>query len=138
MELKRYTTTIALDEETAELVQHIPNLSQWVRNQLRQEAGKAGVGVHRQDPQFRIRGKCNPMGKEPCRICWPEGAPSKDDWLMFRNGEIDEIDTSYQNRMKHFTQQAFSHDIAQEKSSYASVENRPKIDRFRWIRRFWS
>lgn len=117
--MRRYTTTINLDEETAELVNHIPNFSLWVRNQLRQEAGKAGVGVHSQAPDVRIRGMCNPMGKEPCRVCWPEGAPSKDDWLLFRSGKIDQIDSSYQERMKHFTQQSFADNVSKKESSDA-------------------
>lgn len=134
---KRFTTTVALDEETAELVQRIPNFSLWVRNQVRQEAGKAGVGVHRQDPSNRIRGKCNPMGKSPCRICWPEGAPSKDDWIAFRNGQIDSIDSSYQNRMKHFTQQSFTDNVAQKERTDAPMNNGPKV-KFGWFRRFFS
>lgn len=133
--MKRYTTSVALDEETAELVVHIPNFSEWVRNQIRKEAGQAGVGVHRQDPQYRIRGKCNPMGKNCCRLCWPEGAPSKDEWLLYREGQLDEIDSSYPERMKHFTQQAFTHDVAQQKSRDAISDNRkPKTG---WIRRFF-
>mgnify|MGYP001243475088 FL=1 len=132
--MRRFTTTVALDEETAELVQQIPNFSEWVRNQLRQEAGKAGVGTHTKDPKHRVRGKCNPMGKNPCRVCWPEGAPSKDDWFAFRKGLIDEIDSSYQQRMKHFTQQAFSRDVSKEKSTKAISSNHEQIG---IIRRFW-
>ena len=132
--MRRFTTTVALDEETAELVDQIPNFSEWVRNQLRQEAGKAGVGTHTHDPKHRVRGKCNPMGKNPCRVCWPEGAPSKDDWLAFREGRIDEIDTSYQQRMKHFTQQAFSRDVSEKKSTKTIPSNHEQIG---IIRRFW-
>jgi hypothetical protein len=132
---QRFITTVALDEETAELANQIPNFSEWVRSQIRQEAGKAGVGTHSQDPKHRVRGKCNPMGKNPCRVCWPEGAPSKDDWLMFREGLIDEIDTSYQQRMKHFTQQAFTNNVAEKKSGQA-VSNDLEVE-IGWIRRFW-
>lgn len=132
--MRRFTTTVALDEETAELVERIPNFSEWVRNQIRQEAGKAGVGTHTQDPKHRVRGKCNPMGKNPCRVCWPEGAPSKDDWYAFREGLIDEIDSSYQQRMKHFTQQSFAGDVAKKKSTEAISDNHEQIG---IIRRFW-
>lgn len=134
--MRRFTTTVALDEETAELVEQIPNFSEWVRNQLRQEAGKAGVGTHTQDPKHRVRGKCNPMGKNPCRVCWPEGAPSKDDWYYWRAGLIDEIDSSYQQRMKHFTQQAFTRDVSKKESSETIPSNREKIGIIGRFRRF--
>jgi hypothetical protein len=74
------------------------------------------------------------MGKNPCRVCWPEGAPSKDDWYAFREGRIDVIDSSYQQRMKHFTQQAFTRDVSKEKSTKAISSNGKEIG---IIRRFW-
>jgi len=131
---RNFITTVSLDEETAELVEHIPNFSEWVRNQLRQEAGKAGVGRHTHEPKHRIRGKCVPMRKNICRVCWPEGAPSKDDWFAWREGRIDTIDSSYEQRMKHFTQQAFADNVPKKKRSDTIPDN---VEQIGIIRRFW-
>lgn len=110
---QRFTTSIALDEETSEIAERMPNLSHFVREQLRAEAARWGQGRHIQAPEARINGKCNGMHKILCGVCWPEGRPDRDGWIAFtRGGPVPTA--SYQQSLKHFAQLARAGDVTEQ------------------------
>ena len=82
-------TSISLDPETAEikdrLISHY-GFSKWIRECLRRHAAEQGEVQHSQDEEARIRGLCNGLLVPPCRVCWPQGPPSRDGWIDWRMG----------------------------------------------------
>lgn len=85
-------TTVALDPDTADIknrmIAHY-GFSAWVRECLRRFAAEQGEQTHTHDEGSRIRGLCNGMTKPVCMICWSRGPPSRDDWMRWREGELE-------------------------------------------------
>ena len=71
--------TVALDEKTAKIAETLPNFSHFVRECLYRHA----VNEYTEECD-RIRpwaglDRCNPYTKPVCFVCWPYGAPDRED-----------------------------------------------------------
>ena len=74
-------SSVALDEETYAISRRVGNFSEFVRECLRRwNAYETKTHVHPTETS-----KCFPRSKKGCCIlCWPDGAPSIEDWKYFR------------------------------------------------------
>ena len=82
-------TSISLDPETADIRDRLIaqyGFSKWIRECLYRYAAVQGETTHSQDEDARIRGLCNGLLVPPCRLCWPEGPPSREGWIEWRMG----------------------------------------------------
>ena len=83
-------TSISLDEETLEIKNRVVGhyqFSKFVRACLRELDAQCSP-THTTEENARHLGLCNGLHKPPCVICWPDGAPSRIDWLEWvRNGD---------------------------------------------------
>jgi hypothetical protein len=73
----RIIKSISLDEDSAKIADTMPNFSHFVRECLYRHAVKQSSQCTEVKPE-RFKGRCNPLSKVPCFICWPNGKPSKD------------------------------------------------------------
>ena len=81
----RFVTTILLDEETKGIARTLPNLSWFVRDALRTHRDTTSRTVLPDHPRYDITlGCCSPFTPTGiCGVCWPDGAPTRKDWLEF-------------------------------------------------------
>lgn len=114
---ERRIKTVSLTPRQYEIADQLPNFSGFVQEALDVYAARSGLGLHTMAPAGRIHGKCNPMGKKLCAICWPEGRPSQDDWFKFREDPDFKIKASEAGRYQHFMKQTLPNNIAQKESS---------------------
>ena len=75
-----WRTSINLGEQTSRIVKMIPNRSEFMRECIRRWYVANTTGhLHPTD-----KSRCwpySPVGV--CRLCWPDGIPSKQDWSYF-------------------------------------------------------
>tara|TARA_Y100000296_G_C5144170_1_gene242750 strand:- start:49 stop:510 length:462 start_codon:yes stop_codon:yes gene_type:complete len=91
----------SLDERTIEIANSKENFSGWVREKLLEEiqytipcnyfpldALKSynGLTVLEAVPEGEI---CNGVKKPVCPTCWPQGAPTNEDWIAYAQRHID-------------------------------------------------
>ena len=127
--------SVSLCEHTSQVAAQMPNFSAFVRDAILDYASSAGQGIHTQARENRIHGKCNPMAKSYCRICWSDGRPDRDDWISFRMNPDFPIQASQAGRYEHLVKQTFAYNEPQEESSDTiSDQGKPKTS---WIRRFF-
>lgn len=135
--MARQVKSVSLLPRHMQIAERMPNFSSFVQEALDAYAAEIGQGVHTYAIENRVHGKCNPMYKHLCKICWPRGRPSREDWLIFRNDPNHPIDASEAGHYQQLIEQTFAYDKPEKKSAQATVDNRPKVDRIAWIRRFW-
>ncbi len=76
--------TVRLDEESAEIATHIPNVSKWTREQLKAWAREQEVPTHVNVQGQGFARVCNPFHTVGlCSICWPDGRPTREDWTTY-------------------------------------------------------
>jgi hypothetical protein len=86
-------TSISLDAETMDIKDRLIanyGFSKWVRECLRRYAAENGEATHPQPEDMRIRGLCNGLLVPHCRLCWPMGPPTRDDWIEWRMGRLEQ------------------------------------------------
>ena len=78
-------TSINLDEETKEIAKRVGNFSGFVRECLRRwNAYDLGEHLQPERADIELGKKCFPAHKRGCCIlCWPHGAPRKEDWTYY-------------------------------------------------------
>lgn len=83
-------TSISLDQETLEIKNRVVGhyqFSKFVRACLRELDAQCSP-THTTHEDSRVHGLCNGLFKPCCVICWPDGAPSRADWLAFAGQTI--------------------------------------------------
>jgi hypothetical protein len=135
--MSRQIKSVSLNTRQMQIAERMPNFSKFVQEALDSYAADIGQGVHTQSPEHRTHGKCNPMSKHLCKICWPLGRPNREDWIYFRQNPDYELNASSHGMYEQLVEQSLSYNIPEKKSSDAPVNNRPK-SKFAWFRRFWS
>ena len=133
--MSRQIKSVSLLPRHMQIAERMPNFSSFVQEALDSFAADIGQGVHTYAPENRIHGKCNPMYKHLCKICWPRGRPNRDSWLAFRLDPTQPIDASQAGSYQHLIEQTFAYNEPQQESRSA-ISNNPK-PRFGWIRRFF-
>jgi hypothetical protein len=78
-------TSVSLDPETAEIADRIGNFSAFVRDCLRRwNAYDLGIHLQPERAEIDLGKKCFPRHKKGCcKLCWPDGPPSHDDWSYY-------------------------------------------------------
>ena len=74
MDLTRIIKSVSLDESSAKISDILPNFSHFVRECLYRHAVKQASECTQPKPD-RFQGRCNPLSKVPCFVCWPNGKP---------------------------------------------------------------
>ena len=78
-----HRSSVNLDKDTAEIAKLIPNRSAFIRECIRRwytEVYMENEHIHPTITSF-----CYPYSsKGVCQVCWPDGMPSKKDWLYYR------------------------------------------------------
>ena len=110
--MTKIVKSISLDERTAPIASEKTNFSAWVQEQLLNEIAYTIPCTFFDVHHFDRRGKqiyddyytetgeklkrkritseiCNGMKKPTCTVCYPEGAPEGEDWLLYTRREID-------------------------------------------------
>lgn len=87
-------TSISLDEESAEIAEHIPNLSAFVRSCLLRWANQNRVMAENQHLHWRENYQvCWPFSSRGlCHTCWPDGPPPHEVWIKFCDNSRDHLD----------------------------------------------
>ena len=75
--MSRIIKSISLDETSSKIADTMPNFSHFVRECLYRHAVKQASECTQPKPE-RFNGRCNPLSKIPCFVCWPNGKPSKE------------------------------------------------------------
>ena len=73
--MSRIIKSISLDDTSAKIADTMPNFSHFVRECLYRHAVKQASECTQPKPD-RFNGRCNPLSKIPCFVCWPNGKPS--------------------------------------------------------------
>jgi len=81
--------TISLPPYLYEKAKDIPNFSRWVQDRLEEEGSIVHNAAHRPIVELGI---CNGVRKPTCAECYPHGAPTRDEWLAFRNAKTPSIE----------------------------------------------
>ena len=98
----------------------MPNFSAFVQEALDAYAAEIGQGVHTYAPENRVHGKCNPMYKHLCKICFPDGRPDREAWLLFRQDpEKNPLEASASGRYQQLIEQTFAYNEPEKKSGDA-------------------
>lgn len=131
----RKIKSVSLLPRHYQIAERMPNFSGFVQEALDSYAADIGQGTHTYAPENRVHGKCNPMYKHLCKICFPEGRPDREAWLLFRQDpEKHPIEASQAGRYQQLVEQSFAYDEPKKKSSQAISGNKEEIG---IIRRFW-
>lgn len=72
--MTRIIKSISLDDSSAKIADTLPNFSHFVRECLYRHAVKQSSECTQPKPD-RFQGRCNPLSKIPCFVCWPNGKP---------------------------------------------------------------
>ena len=92
--MARIIKTISLPPHLHEKASQIRNFSGWVQDQLEAEGLIVHTDAHRPIPELGI---CNGVRRPTCAECYPDGAPTRDEWLAFRNEEFHSIEQMQDN-----------------------------------------
>jgi hypothetical protein len=87
--MTRMIKTISLPPHLHEKAAEIKNFSGWVQDRLEEEGSIVHTDAHRPIPELGI---CNGVRRPTCAECYPHGAPTRDEWLAFRNDENPSIE----------------------------------------------
>jgi len=72
--VSRIIKSVSLDDSSAKIADTLPNFSHFVRECLYRHAIKQSSECTQPKPD-RFQGRCNPLSKVPCFVCWPNGKP---------------------------------------------------------------
>ena len=72
--MSRIIKSVSLDDSSAKIADTLPNFSHFVRECLYRHAIKQSSECTQPKPD-RFQGRCNPLSKVPCFVCWPNGKP---------------------------------------------------------------
>jgi len=75
--------SVSLTPQTAHIASKLGNFSAFVREALLRFEAAQGEAGHTHAPSDRLEGLCNAMREPACRVCFPHGAPTREDWLFF-------------------------------------------------------
>ncbi len=76
--------SVNLDEETIAISKKVGNFSEFTRECLRRWNAHTMGNVHIQQIRVPESKKCVPwLNAGMCLTCWPDGAPSKEDWKYY-------------------------------------------------------
>tara|TARA_B100000029_G_C17104446_1_gene789127 strand:+ start:96 stop:548 length:453 start_codon:yes stop_codon:yes gene_type:complete len=144
--MAKVVKSISLDAETAVLAGAKDNFSAWVREQLYHEIilEKDCVFFRSQDPKKRWNPEkgiyernnetreetCNGMRKPRCPKCYPDGAPTQEDWLEYVRWEIT------LEELLERTKRRYDAILAAKNSE--NDANTPPLRRRKYVRRFLS
>lgn len=147
---KMKVTTVRLEEKQIEWIRnnHPQNLSRILREHI-DDLMHRSTPVNFHNAWRENAQKCYPfMEGGYCNICWPAGIPEKSTWQQYlrenRLGSFGSITFDEWSINRHNNRQAIlddwnvtdTHQIAQQKSSYAISSNSGIINRiFRFFRR---
>ena len=82
---ENYMTSVNLDPETSKIAKMLPNRSEFIRECLRRWYA-AQIDGHIEPVRHKQIGYCWPHAKAGvCKICWPNGVLSPDDWKYYRD-----------------------------------------------------
>jgi len=87
--MARIIKTISLPPHLHEKASQIRNFSGWVQDRLEEDGLIVHNSAHRPIPALGI---CNGVRRPTCAECYPHGAPTRDEWLFFRNAEDPSIE----------------------------------------------
>jgi len=87
--MARMIKTISLPPHLHDKAAEIKNFSAWVQDRLEEEGTIGHTSAHRPIPDLGI---CNGVRRPTCAECYPHGAPTRDEWLFFRNAEDPSIE----------------------------------------------
>ena len=121
--MSRQIKSVSLLPRHMQIAERMPNFSAFVQEALDSYAAEIGQGVHPYAPENRIHGKCNPMSKQLCKICWAQGRPSRDDWLQFRINPNHPVQASNAGQYQQLIEQTFAYDEPKKKSGDAISNN---------------
>jgi len=85
------STSIRLDDESRDLVKDIPNLSHYVRGVIKNDPRLRRIQKEEHLPGYphALVTFCHPFGgRHLCLVCWPDGAPSADDWSYWSKEQM--------------------------------------------------
>ena len=94
--------TVSLPPHLHEKAKQIQNFSGWVQERLEEEGSIVHTAAHRPIPELGI---CNGVRRPTCAECYPHGAPTRDEWLAFRNEEnpsIQNLQATITTRLEGF------------------------------------
>ena len=81
---ENYMTSVNLDQETSKIAKMLPNRSEFIRECLRRWYA-AKIDGHIEPQRHQRIGSCWPHAKAGvCKICWPNGVLSPDDWKYYQ------------------------------------------------------
>lgn len=121
--MSRQIKSVSLLPRHMQIAERMPNFSAFVQEALDAYAAEIGQGVHTYAIENRVHGKCNPMYKHLCKICWPRGRPDREAWLLFRNDPSHPIDASKAGQYQQLIEQTFAYDEPKKKSGEAISNN---------------
>jgi hypothetical protein len=70
----RIIKSVSLDHDSAQIADTLPNFSHFVRECLYRQAVANATECLEPKPD-RFKGRCNPLSKHQCFVCWPNGKP---------------------------------------------------------------
>jgi hypothetical protein len=100
--MARIIKTISLPPHLHDKAAEIKNFSGWVQDRLEEEGSIGHTSAHRPIPDLGI---CNGVRRPTCAECYPEGAPTRDEWLAFRaekNPSIESLRATIIERLEGF------------------------------------
>lgn len=129
----RRIKSVSLLDRHYQIAERMPNFSAFVQEALDSYAADIGQGVHTYAPENRVHGKCNPMYKHLCKICFPEGRPDREAWLLFRQDpDKYPLEASQAGRYKQLIEQTFAYDEPKKKSGNTISNNLKSKKRGFW------
>ena len=100
--MARIIKTISLPPHLHEKASQIRNFSGWVQDRLEEDGLIVHNSAHR---PIELLGICNGVRRPTCGECYPHGAPTRDEWLAFRNAEnpsIENLQATIATRLEGF------------------------------------
>lgn len=98
----RMIKTISLPPHLHDKAGEIKNFSGWVQDRLEEEGSIVHTAAHRPIPELGI---CNGVRKPTCAECYPRGAPTRTEWIEFRNAKnpsIENLQATIATRLEGF------------------------------------
>jgi len=116
--MARMVKTISLPPYLYDKAKEIKNFSAWVQDRLEEEGSIVHSQAHRPIPELGI---CNGVRRPTCGECYPHGAPTRDEWLSFRNAEdpsIESLQQTITTRLEGFVDLSKAHHEVKSKPSF--------------------